>query len=135
VLAKEGSVISGLIDTVATLTSIALQYGVPLDMLTAKFKGTRFDPMGVTTNPDIPIATSFVDYIFRWLDKRFAAPEEEAKVVEHPKATEQMREQYAKLGFEPQSDAPPCTQCGGLMVRKGPCYFCLNCLHQTGGCS
>ncbi|UCF81057.1 MAG: vitamin B12-dependent ribonucleotide reductase [Acidobacteriota bacterium] len=134
VMAKEGAVISGLIDTVATLTSIALQYGVPLEMLVNKFKNTRFEPSGITTNPDIPMATSVIDYIFKWLEKCFV-PQEEDKVVEHPKATEQMREQYQKLGFEPQSDAPPCTECGGLMVRKGPCYFCLNCLHQTGGCS
>jgi ribonucleoside-diphosphate reductase alpha chain len=135
VMAKEGAVISGLIDTVATLTSIALQYGVPLEMLTTKFKNTRFEPSGVTTNPDIPMASSIVDYVFKWLEKRFIPPVEEGKVVEHPKSVEQRLEKFEKLGFQPQSDAPPCTECGGIMVRKGPCYFCMNCLHQTGGCS
>jgi ribonucleoside-diphosphate reductase alpha chain len=65
-MAKEGSTIGGLMDSFGTAISICLQYGVPLEVLVNKFSHTRFDPMGHTTNPDIRIAKSVVDYIFRW---------------------------------------------------------------------
>jgi ribonucleoside-diphosphate reductase alpha chain len=70
-MAKEGSTVSGLMDTLATMTSIALQYGVPLRDLVSKFGHVRFEPSGFTGNPEIPIAKSTVDYIFRWLGSRF----------------------------------------------------------------
>ena len=70
-ISKEGSTIRGLMDSVAVLTSLALQYGVPLEDLARKFEGTRFEPYGFTNNPDVPQATSLVDYIFRWLEQRF----------------------------------------------------------------
>ncbi len=70
-MAKEGSTISGLMDTIATLTSLSLQYGVPLDALTKKFAHVRFEPSGMTKNPDIRFAKSLTDYIFRFLDLRF----------------------------------------------------------------
>lgn len=70
-MAKEGSTVGGLMDSFGTSTSIALQYGVPLEVLVNKFSHTRFEPMGHTTNPDIRIAKSLVDYIFRWLGLTF----------------------------------------------------------------
>jgi ribonucleoside-diphosphate reductase alpha chain len=70
-MAKEGSTIGGLMDSFGTATSISLQYGVPLEVLVNKFSNTRFEPMGHTTNPDIRIAKSLVDYIFRWLGLTF----------------------------------------------------------------
>lgn len=70
-MAKEGSVISGLMDAFATAISLALQYGVPLEKLAEKFSYTRFQPSGFTNNPQIPVATSIVDYIFRWLRLKF----------------------------------------------------------------
>jgi ribonucleoside-diphosphate reductase alpha chain len=70
-MAKEGSTVSGLMDTLATMTSIALQYGVPLRDLVGKFGHVRFEPSGFTGNAEIPIAKSTVDYIFRWLGSRF----------------------------------------------------------------
>lgn len=70
-MAKEGSTIGGLMDTVATLTSMALQYGVPLETLVRKFAYQRFEPSGFTKNPDIRMATSITDYVFRWLGCRF----------------------------------------------------------------
>lgn len=70
-MAKEGSVISGLMDAFATAISLALQYGVPLEKLAEKFSYTRFQPSGFTNNPQIPVATSIVDYIFRWLSLKF----------------------------------------------------------------
>jgi ribonucleoside-diphosphate reductase alpha chain len=70
-MAKEGSTISGLMDSFATAVSLALQHGVPLKLVCEKFQHTRFDPSGFTGNPEIPIAKSVMDYIFRWLDIRF----------------------------------------------------------------
>ncbi|HEV7866222.1 MAG TPA: vitamin B12-dependent ribonucleotide reductase [Chthoniobacteraceae bacterium] len=75
---KEGSTIGGLMDTVATLTSIALQYGVPLESLTKKFAYQRFEPSGFTKNPDIRNATSITDYVFRWMGCQFIKGYKEA---------------------------------------------------------
>jgi ribonucleoside-diphosphate reductase alpha chain len=70
-MAKEGSTIGGLMDCIATLTSLALQYGVPLDALVRKFAHQRFEPWGFTKNPDIRNATSIIDYVFRWMAFQF----------------------------------------------------------------
>ncbi len=70
-MAKEGSTVSGLMDTLATMTSLALQYGVPLRDLVNKFAHVRFEPAGFTANQEIPIAKSIVDYVFRWLGAKF----------------------------------------------------------------
>ncbi len=75
-MAKEGSTVSGLMDTLATSISLALQYGVPLRDLVNKFAHVRFEPAGFTANPEIPIAKSIVDYIFRWMGSRFLPVEE-----------------------------------------------------------
>jgi ribonucleoside-diphosphate reductase alpha chain len=77
-MAKEGSTVGGLMDSFGTAISISLQYGVPLEVLVNKFSHTRFEPMGNTTNPDIRIAKSMVDYIFRWLGITFLAGYREA---------------------------------------------------------
>jgi ribonucleoside-diphosphate reductase alpha chain len=79
-MAKEGSTVSGLMDTFATTVSVALQYGVPLRDLVNKFAHVRFEPSGFTGNPEIPIAKSIVDYIFRWLGSRFLSPDEKANL-------------------------------------------------------
>jgi ribonucleoside-diphosphate reductase alpha chain len=70
-MAKEGSTIGGLMDTIATLVSVALQYGVPVESLVRKFEHVRFEPSGMTRNAEIPFAKSLVDYIFRWLAMEF----------------------------------------------------------------
>ena len=75
-MAKEGSTVSGLMDTLATTISVALQYGVPLKDVVNKFAHVRFEPSGFTGNSEIPIAKSLVDYIFRWLGSRFLPPDE-----------------------------------------------------------
>jgi ribonucleoside-diphosphate reductase alpha chain len=87
-MAKEGSTIGGLMDTIATLVSVSLQYGVPVESLVRKFEHVRFEPSGMTRNPDIPMAKSLVDYIFRWLAMEFVpgyraanAPRREKKPV------------------------------------------------------
>jgi ribonucleoside-diphosphate reductase alpha chain len=70
-MAKEGSTIGGLMDSLGTAVSVALQYGVPVESLVTKFAHQRFEPMGMTTNSEIPFAKSLVDYIFRWLGMQF----------------------------------------------------------------
>jgi ribonucleoside-diphosphate reductase alpha chain len=70
-MAKEGSTIGGLMDTIGTLTSMALQYGVPLETLLKKFAHQRFEPSGFTKNPEIRNASSIIDYVFRWLALQF----------------------------------------------------------------
>jgi ribonucleoside-diphosphate reductase alpha chain len=83
-MAKEGSVVSGLMDSFATSISMALQYGVPLKVLCDKFSHTRFEPSGFTGNPEIPIAKSITDYIFRWLALKFI-PSEDGLAVAPPR--------------------------------------------------
>jgi ribonucleoside-diphosphate reductase alpha chain len=79
-MAKEGSTVSGLMDSIGVLTSMALQFGVPLEVLVQKFSHVRFEPSGFTKNPDIPIAKSLIDYIFRFLGMRFLRGEQRAAI-------------------------------------------------------
>ena len=140
VIAKEGSVVSGLMDCFATAVSLTLQYGVPLKVLVNKFAHTRFEPSGFTKNSQIPIAKSLSDYIFRWLASKFLTKEEQAEVgvlVNNPPtdSDDQTQEEEDKsFAFAAQEDAPPCPECGSIMVRNGSCYKCLNC-GATSGCS
>ena len=150
VMAKEGSIISGMMDAFATSVSLALQYGVPLQVLCDKFSHTRFEPSGFTGNPDIPIAKSIMDYIFRWLDLRFGEEAQKARagtsnalpVVSAPVKVESRpapaamssTDAHEKEVFKAQADAPPCHVCSSIMVRSGACYKCFNC-GATSGCS
>jgi ribonucleoside-diphosphate reductase alpha chain len=86
-MAKEGSTIGGLMDAFGTAVSMSLQYGVPLEVLVNKFSHTRFEPMGHTTNPDIRIAKSVVDYIFRWMGVMFLPGYREANAGQLPKSS------------------------------------------------
>jgi ribonucleoside-diphosphate reductase alpha chain len=150
-MAKEGSTISGLMDTIATLTSLSLQYGVPLQALVSKFSHVRFEPSGFTKNPEIPMAKSLTDYIFRFLGSRFLNPEakKEIGIVEREETAVEASPRPARLvavaerapaatppalGFSPQADAPTCSDCGSIMIRNGACYKCWNC-GATSGCS
>jgi ribonucleoside-diphosphate reductase alpha chain len=145
VMAKEGSTISGLMDSFATAISLALQYGVPLKVLIDKFAHVRFEPSGHTGNPEVPFAKSIVDYIFRWLAAKFLPREEQVL------AGVQVRDNTAGATASPTSagdpdplsalksmysldDAPTCAGCGSIMVRNGSCYKCMNC-GETSGCS
>jgi len=87
-MAKEGSTISGLMDSFATMTSLALQHGVPLQLLVDKFTHTRFEPSGFTKNPEIPMAKSIMDYIFKWLAIKFLSrdSQEQAGVIKRDEA-------------------------------------------------
>jgi len=159
-MSKQGSTISGLMDSFATAISYALQYGVPLQFLVDKFAHMRFEPSGFTKNPQIPYAKSIVDYLFRWMASRFL--DEEAKrevglVLDSESGTSAEKaelrgsgeasrpaDSVARLGdgndsgwrqpFLNQQDAPPCPDCGCIMVRNGSCYKCMNC-GATSGCS
>jgi ribonucleoside-diphosphate reductase alpha chain len=107
VMSKEGSTLSGMMDGFATAVSLALQYGVPLDVLHDKFAHTRFEPSGWTNNKQIPMAKSVLDYIFRWLDQRFGAKTPD---IATPAPTDRI-----------ESDAPMCSTCGAQMRRNGTC--------------
>ena len=157
-MSKEGSTIRGLMDTIATSISLALQYGVPLSVLVDRFSHMRFEPSGFTGNKDIPIAKSIVDYIFRWLGAKYLAGDDsvdstlgtkaEAVLAEAVKTSQMalpMRagEAAAKmLGdaaiekaiFRSQADAPLCHACGSITQRSGACYTCTQC-GATSGCS
>jgi ribonucleoside-diphosphate reductase alpha chain len=87
-MAKEGSTIGGLMDALGTSTSVALQYGVPIESLVAKFTHQRFEPAGMTTNPDIPFTKSLVDYIFRWMGMQFIPGYREANAPQREGAGE-----------------------------------------------
>lgn len=145
-VAKEGSTISGLMDAFATAISIALQYGVPLEVLVRKFSHMRFEPSGVTTNPEIRVAKSLVDYIFRWLASQFLdaetqaqlgvlTPQARARLAAEAPLPEDRKETFgARDTYINQADAPACPDCGAIMVRNGSCYRCFNC-GGTTGCS
>src|SRR5208283_2942934 len=90
-MAKQGSTISGLMDSFATAVSLALQYGVPLQVLCAKFSHTRFEPSGWSGNPKIGYAKSLTDYLFRWLELRFLKGEQ-GLLFELPKLAQPQRE-------------------------------------------
>lgn len=143
VMAKEGSFVSGLMDSLATSISIGLQYGVPLSVFVNKFSHTRFEPYGFTNNPKIRMAKSISDYIFRWLGMRYLKKEEipqpdkelsQFSVIEQEELKKQTGTSNEKSIFMSQADAPPCHACGAIMVRNGSCYKCLNC-GETSGCS
>lgn len=150
-MAKEGSTIGGLMDTIGTSVSIGLQYGVPIEVFVRKFEHNRFEPSGFTKNPDIPMAKSVVDYLFRWLGMQFIpgyreayAPKRDVEeilesaevIVEGPAKPEAHGTNgyhtQDKLFAMFQSDAPACDNCGSITVRNGSCYRCHNCGNSMG---
>ena len=164
VMAKEGSTISGVMDAFATSISIALQYGVPLQALVRKFSHMRFEPAGFTSNKDIPIAKSVLDYIFRYLgfkflsseqqleagiqavmsyqddeDEKVTAKNNDSKNDSSIKVQTQIKKNSSKkyevnLGFQLSDDAPPCSVCGSSLMIRQGA--CYRCLTcgSQGGC-
>jgi len=152
-IAKEGTTLAGLMNSFMIAVSLGLQYGVPLEVYVSKFSHMRFEPSGPTNDPDIRVAKSLVDYIFRWMGKKFLTPEqqEEAGILS-PQVKARMAERYANGDPAGSSgatalDAPPpgqtalfnqwedaveCPRCGGRMVRTGSCYTCRDCGTNTG---
>jgi ribonucleoside-diphosphate reductase alpha chain len=161
-IAKEGSTLSGLLDTIAILISMCLQSGIPLKALVQKFKDMTFQPSGFTENSEIPTAKSIIDYVFRYLGMRFLSPEDREEIFGpmqplEPIATTALPQPTSKtdtvlaglvtISSTPQavsangkgtatfvSDAPVC-QCGTLMFRAGACYACPSCGTTTGVCN
>jgi len=134
-MAKEGSTISGLMDTLATSISYGLQYGVPLKFFVDKFSHVRFEPSGWTGNQQVPYAKSIIDYIFRWLGARFLGITEASEAGETTKLRPTIEEPQQALPFDASyGDAPLCSECGSMMTRNGSCYKCENC-GGTSGCS
>jgi ribonucleoside-diphosphate reductase alpha chain len=152
-MAKEGSTVSGLMDSFATAVSLALQYGVPLPALVDKFSHTRFDPQGFTRNPEIPIAKSVMDYIFRWLASRFLPQEErdrlgiirresDGSVAEPVSAAEAAIEAMAPVTVAPVSAARkpttaiPVTSAGAFINQEDAptCSDCGSLMVRNGAC-
>jgi ribonucleoside-diphosphate reductase alpha chain len=152
-MSKEGSTLSGVMDGLALTLSIGLQYGVPLKVLVDKLLNTRFEPSGITANPNIRFATSVLDYIARWLGGRFisadylklngAAPAEGTVVAQGsavapalvpPAAVARPADAVSSSPRDAHEGAPTCSECGMLMVPNGACYKCENC-GSTSGCS
>jgi ribonucleoside-diphosphate reductase alpha chain len=127
-ISKEGSTIRGLMDSVAVLTSLALQYGVPVDDLARKFSGVRFEPHGFTNDPDLPQATSIVDYIFRWLSERFGA---EARA--RPKARRRRPLKASLPSTGDISTGVACPECGSILVFAEGCLLCRSCGYEKCG--
>jgi ribonucleoside-diphosphate reductase alpha chain len=154
-ISKEGSTIRGLMDSVAMLTSYSLQYGVSLRTLVDKFKGVHFEPAGMTSNPDIPTATSLVDYIFRWLELRFLKEEsiapgltpEETLALRTPSHRPNRGRRGRGSTTRAQRYIPPrpalpfseiatgllCPDCGSEVVFAEGCLICRSCGYTRCG--
>jgi ribonucleoside-diphosphate reductase alpha chain len=118
-MAKEGSTIGGLMDCFGTAVSMSLQYGVPLEVYINKFSHTRFEPMGYTKNPEIRIAKSIVDYIFRWLGIQFIPGYREA--LKRMSASAGDTPATPEGSGESESEPPPAaTTAGGPSKEQGP---------------
>jgi ribonucleoside-diphosphate reductase alpha chain len=154
VMAKEGSTISGFADAFAQAISYALQYGVPLQVLVDKFTHVRFEPSGLTKNPEVRFAKSIVDYVFRWMAAKFLSRDAQYQAGVNMTDDASGGAAAAPTGADPaaartgsgavlpaapyaiqqQEDAPPCPSCGSIMIRAGACYKCANC-GTTSGCA
>src|SRR6266852_2219873 len=152
-MAKAGSTLSGVMDGLALTISLGLQYGVPLKVFVDKLLNTRFEPSGITANPNIRFVSSVLDYIARWLGGRFisadylklnhAAPAENAATAAPAAVLPAMTQANldamqtalsASRLSNAHEGAPTCSECGMLMVPNGACYKCENC-GSTSGCS
>ncbi|HXR11220.1 MAG TPA: hypothetical protein VN770_02900, partial [Gaiellaceae bacterium] len=149
-IAKDGTTMAGLMNSLCLAVSMGLQYGVPPEVYVSKLSHMRFEPSGMTNDPDIRAAKSIVDYIFRWFGKRFltAEQQEEAGILsaEVKARLAQRYENGVAAPAEPGESAPPgqtalfnswedaveCARCGGRMVRTGSCYTCRDCGTNTG---
>jgi ribonucleoside-diphosphate reductase alpha chain len=148
-MAKEGSTLSGVMDGLALTISLGLQYGVPLKVFVDKLLNTRFEPSGITANPNIRFVSSVLDYIARWLGGRFISSEylklsgggthaeNPGAAIPAPVIPSALASPAAAAATRPSNayeGAPTCSECGMLMVPNGACYKCENC-GSTSGCS
>ena len=159
-VSKQGSTLAGIMDAFAMSLSHGLQYGVPLSAFVQTFVGMRFEPAGMTDDPELRIASSLIDYVFRRLAIDYLTPEERSAlniftvgertqqtlpgVVEAATTSSpglDLIPEPATIALTPtldlglsSSDAPLCMDCGTIMVRAGSCYACQSC-GSTSGCS
>jgi ribonucleoside-diphosphate reductase alpha chain len=153
-IAKEGTTLAGLMNSFMISVSLGLQYGVPLEVYVSKFAHMRFEPSGMTNDADIRIAKSIVDYVFRWMGKKFLTTDQQEEIgVLSPEVRARLAQSYAALEggtaappsevaeaappgqtalFNNWEDAVECAKCGGRMVRTGSCYTCRDCGTNTG---
>jgi len=152
-IAKEGTTLAGLMNSIMISVSLGLQYGVPLEVYVSKFAHMRFEPSGMTNDPDIRAAKSIVDYIFRWMGKKFLTVDQQEEIgILSAEVRARLAEGYRNGGDAPASvaapvemappgqtalfnafeDAQECAKCGGRMVRTGSCYTCRDCGTNTG---
>jgi ribonucleoside-diphosphate reductase alpha chain len=152
-IAKEGTTLAGLMNSFMISVSLGLQYGVPLEVYVSKFSHMRFEPSGMTNDQDIRVAKSIVDYIFRWMGKKFlSADQQEEAGILTPEVKQRLAAAYADAGehaaaaveldpsppagqtalFNQWEDAVECAKCGGRMIRTGSCYTCRDCGSNTG---
>src|ERR671922_214755 len=153
-IAKEGTTLAGLMNSFMISVSLGLQYGVPLEVYVSKFAHMRFEPSGQTNDPDIRVAKSIVDYVFRWMGKKFLSTDQQEEIgIMSPEVKARLAERYSNGGgsAEPQEtnsletpppgqtalfnaweDAVECAKCGGRMIRTGSCYTCRDCGTNTG---
>jgi ribonucleoside-diphosphate reductase alpha chain len=152
-IAKEGTTLAGLMNSFMISVSLGLQYGVPLEVYCSKFAHMRFEPSGMTNDPDIRAAKSIVDYIFRWMGKKFLSTDQQEEIgILSPEVRARLAQSYSVLEGKPAAtetpveagppgqtalfnnweDAVECARCGGRMVRTGSCYTCRDCGTNTG---
>jgi ribonucleoside-diphosphate reductase alpha chain len=152
-IAKEGTTLAGLMNSFMISVSLGLQYGVPLEVYVSKFSHMRFEPSGQTNDPDIRIAKSIVDYIFRWMGKKFLTVDQQEEIgILSPEVRARLAAGYANGGTTPAlpgeapdpapagqtalfnnwEDAVECSRCGGRLSRAGTCYPCRDCGTSTG---
>ena len=147
---KEGAAYRSMLNCFSMLTSIALQYGVPLEVYVSKFSHMRFEPSGPTNDPDIRAAKSIVDYVFRWMGKKFLTVDQQEEIgILSPEVRARLAAAYSAGAptlpefderptpgqtalFNSHEDAIECSRCGGRMVRAGTCYTCRDCGTNTG---
>src|SRR5947208_1171076 len=152
-IAKEGTTLAGLMNSFMISVSLGLQYGVPLEVYVSKFAHMRFEPSGPTNDPDIRVAKSIVDYVFRWMGKRFLSVDQQEEIgIMSAELRARLADGYRNGGDAPTATATPveaappgqtalfnafedaqeCARCGGRMVRTGSCYTCRDCGTNTG---
>jgi ribonucleoside-diphosphate reductase alpha chain len=153
-IAKEGTTLAGLMNSFMISVSLGLQYGVPLEVYVSKFAHMRFEPSGQTNDADIRIAKSIVDYVFRWMGKKFLTTDQQEEVgILSAEVKARLAERYNNGGessteapatpleapppgqtalFNAWEDAVECAKCGGRMIRTGSCYTCRDCGTNTG---
>ncbi len=152
-IAKDGTTLGGLMRAFAISVSMGLQHGVPLEVYVSKFAHMRFEPSGQTNDADIRVAKSLVDYIFRWMGKKFLTADQQEEIgILSPEVRARLTQAYNALEtgvapaqapaeqptpgqtalFNSWEDAVECARCGGRMIRTGSCYTCRDCGTNTG---